>query len=467
MPRIDDQKSPLGATPKSQTGPVAPQAPKLPPSPAMPQDATALQVRDKVHGIDLSDLVQKVKAAAGGAEPPKPAPKSAPKPAPEQEKKGFFASLWGKVTSTVSSAVSPVTDFVSGLWKTISGKAGEVGTELYHDAGHLALGISFEDFKTRAIEDDPSDVNHYTRDDEVKAERETRVNLEAEKAALAKLSPEDRREYKTLLSQVEGHTMARRQMQAMLLSGELTDSKALIGGATLLHELHFMTGQPLAEGIDRKDLVAQVIGEVENPVRIAQHSQNTCGATTAQILLVRKNPAEYVRLVAGLAAPGGHVPTAGGSTLKRKEDWNYDGDGDRSISSRLFQPAVMQLGQMIPGMSYSNTDDKNVVVDKPIFAGMFGIQQAKVDTELTGQDYDNHLFMAWNRDSMWEDLKRIVATGKEPVPVSMSWNGGGHFVQIDKIEGGKVHFTNPWGERDTIDEAEFKSHISEYQAVDD
>lgn len=473
MSRIDDQKSPLGIQPKSKTGPTgpAPLEPRQPLQPALAQDATAIRNRDRVHGVGLSDLVNQVRAAQAGQAPAQPpaAPRSEAEPAaaPKPEKKGFFASLWGSVTQTASSAWSGVRDFASDLWGKVSGKASEVGTELYHKGGNLAMGVTFEDFKTREVVDDPSDVNNYTYSDEQAAVRETRANAKAEEAALAKLSPEDQARYKTILGTIEGEDMARRQMQAMLLSGALTDKKALVGSGTLLGELHHIVGQPLASGIDRKDLLAQVIGEVENPVRIAQQSQNTCGATTAQILLARKNPAEYVRLIAGLAAPAGKIETVGGATIKRKEDWNYEQDGGRSVPSRLFQPAIMQLGQMLPGFKYDNSDDSNVLIDRPLFAGMFGVQQAKIDSELLGVDYDNHMFLRWNRDSQWEAFKKELAGTPDPIPVSMTWDGGGHFVQVDKIEGGKVHYTNPWGQRETMDEAEFKAHITEYQSVDD
>lgn len=471
MPRIDDQKSPLGATPRSQTGPtgpVPPQAPPQPQKPAVPQDATAIRTKERATAPELSDVVKKAMAAAGAGTPPQPqqAPPE-PKAEPKAEKKGFFASLWGKVTDGISSAWTSVSNFASDLWKRVSGKASEVGTEAFQKGGNLAMGVSFEGFKTREVVVDPSDVNDYGWSDESQATRETAANEQAEKAALAKLSSDDQTKYQAILGQVGSEPMARRQMQAMLLAGNLTGSKALVGSGTLLSQLHSIVGQPLAEGIDRKALLSQVIGEVENPVRIAQHSMNTCGATTSQILLARKNPAEYVRLVAGLASPKGKVETVGGASLKRQPDWNFDGDGGRSVPSRLFQPAAMQLGQMLPGFSYDNSEDKNALINRPIFAGQFGMQQAKVDSELLGQDYDNHLFMRWNRDSQWENLKEDLAKRNESIPVSMTWEGGGHFVQIDKIEGGKVHYTNPWGQREMMDEAEFKAHITEYQSVDD
>lgn len=463
MPRIDDQKSPLGAVPKPQNAPPGPVAPKAPPPPVLPQDARAIRASDRARTDELSDVVRKAREATAGGNPPEPqAPKSEPKP----EKKGFFAGLWDKVTDTVSSAWSGVKSFFSGLWKDLPAKASELGTDLVQKGANVAMGVTFEDFKTRQVVDDPSDVNDYRSFDLSKAKSETLANAPAEEAALAKLSTEDQAKYKAVLGLVEGEPMARRQMQAMLLTGALTDKKALVGAGTLLTQLHGLVGQELAPGIDRKALLAQLVGEVENPVRIAQQSQNTCGATTAQILLARKNPAEYVRLVAGLAAPKGKVETAGGANLKRHGDWNFGEDGGRSIPSRLFQPAVMQLGQLLPGFSYDNSEDKNQIVGQPLFAGMFGVQQAKINTELLGQDYDSHMFLSWNRDSQWDKLKGVLEEGKESVPVSMTWEGGGHFVQVDKIADGKVHYTNPWGQRETMDEAEFKVHITEFQSVD-
>lgn len=470
MPRIDDQKSPLGLTPKSPTGPTGPvpaENPFKPQQTALAQDATAIRKRARTQEVDLSDLVKKAKAAEGGSQPPEPptapAAVAVPPAAPKPEKKGFFASMWDSVSGAAQSAWSSVSSWASNLWDKVSGKATELGMEALETAGEKAMGVSFEEFKTRQVVDNPTDVNGYAEWETEQALAETRRNSGAEEAALNALSPEDKVKYQNVLKAIEGEPMARRQMQTMLLSEKLPGSKAHVGDGTLLDQLARMADQPLADGIDRKDLVSQIIGEVENPVRIAQQSQNTCGATTAQILLARKNPAEYVRIVSGLASPKGKVDTVGDDTLKRHRDWNYAGDGGRSVPSRLFQPAVMQLSKLFSFLEYDNTKDFTTVADRPIHPGMLGRQAARVHSSLQGSGYDNDTFMVWNRAEKWDEVKGALSNGKGPVPISMTWEGSAHYVQIDKVEDGKVHYTNPWGQRETMAEDEFKSHVLQAQ----
>lgn len=472
MPRIDDQKSPLAVSPKSPTGPTGPvpaPAPAESRQPGLAQDAKTIRTRERTREIGLSDLVKKAKEAEGGSQPPTPAPTPAAvasPPAPKQEKKGFFAGLWDSVSSAAKSAWSSVSSWASNLWEKVSGKAKEVGLEALETAGEKAMGVSFEDFKTRDVVDDPTDVNGYRKREQDQAVGETKRNAAAEEGAIARLSPEDKAKYQAVLEVVDGEPMARRQMQAMLLAGKLPGDKVLVGNGTLLDELNKLTSQPLAEDIDRKALVSQVIGEVENPVRIAQQSQNTCGATTAQILLARKHPAEYVRLLGALASPEGKVETAGDDTLNRHKDWNFSGDGGRSVPSRLFQPAVMQLSKVVSFLQYDNTKDATTIADRPIHPGMFGWQAARVHSSLQGTGYDNDSFMVWNRDEKWNEVKGALSDGKGPVPISMTWEGSAHYVQIDKVEDGKVHYTNPWGQRETMAEDEFKSHVLQAQIPD-
>ncbi|HEY9724413.1 MAG TPA: hypothetical protein V6D47_20590 [Oscillatoriaceae cyanobacterium] len=380
----------------------------------------------------------------------------------------FHASA--KVQSTSSSGSHR--SFFGSIGHFFGSALGAVGHffgSIPHTLQSLLYGYDDSAFKTRKVTDDPSDVNNPTSDDIAQAQQQTRSNQAAEKAAIAKLPADQQKEYNAVLGQVQNDPMARRALQKMLLDGRLPGSKDLKGQGTVLDQLNNLTSAPLAKGIDRASLVSQVTSEVENPVRIDQQQKGTCGPTTAQILLARKNPAEYVRIINGLASPGGSVQLAGGDTVSRNSDWNDDNDGGRSISSRLFEPALMQdgetlLGFHIPFMHYNNQTDKNQEGPLGLSGGLMNGGEAHIVSQLLGKNYDSSTYYFFNRDGKWNDLKSALSAGKGPIPVSLEWNDGdgpgGHFVQIDKIQSGTVYYTNPWGQRETMSENEFKSHIT-------
>lgn len=363
--------------------------------------------------------------------------------------KSLAGGIWGKVSGTVSTAFGWVKD--------------KVAIPVYQWGAWALMGVKMTSIKDkRNVYDNPSDVNDPQPGEQATALQQIKADKAKEEAALAKLSAADRKRYEALATQVENRPMSRRALQQMLLDGRLPGEKPLKGEGTLLSQLEGLLTQPLAKGIDRGQLLGEVISEVENPVRINQHSVGTCGATTAQILLVRKNPAEYVRLVSGLATPKGEVTMAGGGLLNRHSDWDDNGDGGRSISSRLIQPPLMDEAEPLPGDNYDNSEDRNNWGPIPLWSGLGGGGEAEILSKLLNKPYDNKTFFHWNRDARWSEVKQLLADQKGPVPVALAWgdNGSGHFVQIDKIEDGKVHYTNPWGSREWIPEADFKAHVT-------
>lgn len=433
MPRIDDLKSP---TPQPRKAPTAPVKPGLP----APEGAAV--------GIAKDALVK-----AQGARAVEAAEKAA-EPAPT----GF----WGKLKAGFSSALSAVKDFGSQLGEKISTGVQWLGGWIVKGA----TGTDSTKFETRKVYDDPSDVNHPT-DAEVDAAKKAVASNEGKvKEAVAKLGPEQQQQYEAVAAQTVGRPTAQLALQTMLLDGRLTGGKDHKDQGSALVHLSTLASQKLADGVDRRTLVSEVIGELENPVRINQHGVGTCGATTAQILLIRQNPAEYVRLMTGLASPAGKAEMAGGDTIERVSDWNDDSDvnwqGARTTASRLFQPAVMDYGEPLPGDAYDNSEDRNKLGPIPLWSGLMGL--GGICEQLTGKSYDTTMMLWWNRDSAWNDMKQAIADGRGPVPVAVRWNtsgsAGGHFVQIDKVEDGKVYITNPWGQRETFSEAEFKSHVT-------
>lgn len=360
---------------------------------------------------------------------------------------------------------------LTSLWNPIKRLPGQAWSAVKQgpaEAQKLVFGADTAAFKTRQVYDDPSDASAPSPDELGQASSEVKTHQAAETAALAKLAPEKRRRYEAVQALTTDNALARRALQKMLLDGRLT-SQALVGSDTMLGALEHLGEGPLAPGVDRRQVVQQVLAEAENPVRINQMGKLTCGATTATILTARKNPAEYVRLIACLASPEGKVTLKGGATIQRRPDWQADNDGGRAVTARLLQPALMNLAEPLPGDSYDNERDYDRwgPVPLPFSGGLLASSQAKLDRELTGDGYDARTVFSWDRDARWNDVKSALAKGGASVPVGVKWNVGdgtfGHFVQVDKVEHGKVYITNPWGQRESFSEAEFKAHLTDIE----
>ena len=376
---------------------------------------------------------------------------AAPTPAAEAPK-GFLGgakALFGRARDWVSETVSGLPGKAQ--------KAFEWGQDMFY---RHVMGASTADLETLTSVDDPSDVNDPSSRDLDAAKKALAANRAAETRAVAALPERERTRYQAVAKACEGSTLAQRGLQRLLLDGALPGARDLRGETTLLDQLHGLTTQPIAPGIDRGALVSEVVAEVENPVRINQHGKGTCGATTAQILLIRQNPAEYVRIVRGLASPSGDATMFGGKTISRHHDWAADNDNGRSNPSRMFQSAVMEFAQVIPFSHYDNTQDKTMLGPIGISGGLMPSGLVKALDQLTGKDYEVSTAWRWNRGEVYEKMKRLLAEGQGPLPVSLTWNGGGHFVQVDKIEGGKVTFTNPHGRVQTLDESEFRTVLT-------
>ncbi|MDB5096479.1 MAG: hypothetical protein JWM80_900 [Cyanobacteria bacterium RYN_339] len=334
-------------------------------------------------------------------------------------------------------------------WASLWDKTKKVFTTVGHGLFTLVTGTSFAELKTVETPNDPDDVNWDDASKVEAADTQRKAAAAAERKALAKLSPADRTTYKDLQTALGDRVLATRALQKLLVEGRLSGN--------LLAGLGGLAKQPLADGVDRAALINDTLREVEDPVRVAQHWKGTCGATTAQILLIRQDPTEYVRLVAGLASPAGTVQAKGGTVLRRASDWSADNDGGRSVSSRLIQPAFMKLGEVLFA-GYDNSDDAATIGPLHLGGGLLPQGEASLLRQVTGKGYHSHMAMPWNRGALMDRLAKETANG--PIPVSLNWGDGGHFVQVDKVADGKVYLTNPWGEQDTMDVAEFKAHLT-------
>lgn len=192
------------------------------------------------------------------------------------------------------------------------------------------------------------------RDD--RAAKEVAANFAIELKASKALPGDQPAAYARVAHALKGEPMARLGLQKLLLNGELP-GQAAHGGASMLAMWDRLLATPLAEGLSGSELVAATVLEIAEPTAIQQGWVRTCTATSLQIDLAMRWPAEYLRLVAGLASPKGEVATASGAKLQREPFAKYS--NDRSASSRLFQDAVIELGNG-PEKDYDPNTDSNL-----------------------------------------------------------------------------------------------------------
>ncbi len=299
------------------------------------------------------------------------------------------------------------------------------------------------------------------------------ANQAVEQAALAGWPEADRARYRRIADLVSALPLARLSLQTLLLDGRLPGERRSTDGTGLLAALDRLESAPLQpamdrdrEGkrLDRAYLLGGLIQEIAFPSCISQNAKRTCTVTTAQILMAKHHPAEYVRLVTGLASPSGEARLANGDTVARVAGTEHWGTCGRTASARLWQPAMMEYGNQ--SATYDNVAD----VSDPgglRYSGLTNQQFGRVVEGLTGLES-----RAWYvaNGSTAEDLvaqmKQALAGGL-PVPTSLRWGvvgpsgeaDGYHKVLVTAIDGDRVRYLNPWGKEESMSLASFQGRL--------
>ncbi|MBL8935666.1 MAG: hypothetical protein JNM69_14010, partial [Archangium sp.] len=173
------------------------------------------------------------------------------------------------------------------------------------------------------------------------------ANKPLETAALETMTPSERAQYQAVKDRCleANDPVAALALEKLLLDGKLPGDKDLKGEGTTLDQLAKLSDEktPLAEGIDRNQLVTDLVQELATPSSIGQGQRGTCAPTTLAIQLAMHDPAEYARIAAGLASPEGTVQLAGGQTIRREANSIESDSTNRSITQRLVGGAFMEL----------------------------------------------------------------------------------------------------------------------------
>lgn len=318
----------------------------------------------------------------------------------------------------------------------------------------------------RSLEEMAANKLKYGRDR--KAGQEVAANYALETAAVKKLPSELQAPYGRVAKALAADPMARLALQKLLFNGELPGQTAHDGKGMLSH-WDALLASPVVAGVEATALVGNLVQEVAEPTAIQQGYVRTCAATTCQIQMARAWPAEYVRLVAGLASPKGEVAMASGETLTRKPFAKWD--ADRANTGRLFQDAVMEYANG-PDEGYDVDKDKNVNLKDPAkFAGS-GLTPTEVARALRGLWGETARFSAveaedWGVEACLVAAEGALKLGKD-VPSGFTWGEdedpikkmmSGHAVLITEIKADSVTVANPHGALQQMPMAAFKERI--------
>jgi hypothetical protein len=348
------------------------------------------------------------------------------------------------------------------------------------------------------MEPDPSltvvsdlrDSQERTDEGDADATAALEANADIEKTALDALPPERREQYDRLASDVQDNPQARLSLQMLAVEGKLTGGPQTMepGGKPddLLGSLDKLREGPTSDGIDRQELLGQVIHDVANPGSIAQADQPSCASAVVQTMLARQNPAEYARIVKGLASPEGGVKMANGDTLAREPGTENDDGSRRAIPARLTQAALMEYGN--GDFSYDNDRAAHTTTDgQKAGRGLWADGEQRAVEGLFGKGSATTIAAAGSRaakliypvdgkkgagptavpqDQISGHVEAAVQAG-HPVSAALEWGRKdeagklheSHQVLVTAMDAQTVTFSNPWGEVDAMPRAEFDRRV--------
>lgn len=230
-------------------------------------------------------------------------------------------------------------------------------------------------------------------------------------------------------------------------------------GTALMDCLHDLNTQPLARGINRRDLLLTTLRQLDNPELMKQGERGACAAAGLQHVLAERDPLQYVNVVSGLTSPQGVATLDSGVELQRVEDTIRD-DSDRDVVSRLMQSALIEYGN--GSESYSNREDLSTGTHDPDLhqanpwmadsghrdgghSGLYPNEITRVLDALFPGDAQTHFVDPTESGRHLEQIRQSVADGKV-VLAGLLWDEAAHLVVIKSADDGHLTAWNPWGE---------------------
>ncbi len=252
-------------------------------------------------------------------------------------------------------------------------------------------------------------------------------------------------------------------------------------GGTLIDNLAVLAKEPLSAVMvadqAAEKLLAGMLHDLANPNSIDQGSAGTCTTASLQYELVSEAPAEYARLLAGLATKGS-VTMKGGDKLSlptHLERFFYNSARadrvGRTHSESLFQATAMEYANGAETYRPIANDSVNAKgVTRP---GLRAHEQQKLASQLFGVTYESKQFpteadaqAALTKLRGFDSkrhVNRAVILSLDAGPAKPGPNGEArrvrHAVSLEKIEGGRVFFRDPHGSLRSFPEENFARSV--------
>lgn len=133
---------------------------------------------------------------------------------------------------------------------------------------------------------------------------------DAAAAAFDKLTTGERQEFVHVRDRL-ADADARQALDDGLARGKFTGQPKDAEGKTVLQRLDQLSRQEVVSPLTTQGVLGDVVKDIANPERIDQGPNRTCATTSAQYLTADQDPAEYGRLIGGLASKDGSVKMRG------------------------------------------------------------------------------------------------------------------------------------------------------------
>ena len=258
---------------------------------------------------------------------------------------------------------------------------------------------------------------------------------------------------------------ARTGLVELLEKGKLNDKDSQ--GNSLVGNLHSIRSQDMAsEGghtLDRKQVLSEVISQINDPGTIRQNNKGTCTVTTVEHLLATRQPAEYARVMGELSGKSGSVTLQDGTTVAREKGIVPPDDSNRSNISRIFQATMMEYGNGAD-QDYRNKEDGHYDVrtgealkdsDGDLRGGLSTRNWGIVSNSVLGTNSKFHrgTLHGGDRQTVENTINEALA-GDRTVQVGMRWSTDGkgkhgyHALSVTGQDDQYVYLRNPWGSGD-------------------
>ena len=204
--------------------------------------------------------------------------------------------------------------------------------------------------------------------------------------------------------------------------------------------------------------------DVTNPNRIDQGTAPTCTVTSMQFELVADEPAEYARLMAGLAGPERRGDDEGRSDLVLgRGDGDARARDDRSVSQAIFQTAAMEYGN---GKSADFDPIAGKSTDAATGETYAGLGRRRSRRRSSGSSSASTtaptvLHGERRRQGARRAGRASTPPGRSNRPIILDIDQGdiNHAVTLEKVDAGRVYFRDPYGVLRSIPDELFPKYV--------